>query len=119
MGVTSVVGLQWGDEGKGKVLDRLCEDVDLVVRYQGGNNAGHTVQIGRERYALHHIPSGILRETKKCAIANGSVIDPGALLAEIAGLESRGVDLENALPLPVTDLEPEGVRRRGPDGVPP
>jgi len=97
MGVTSVVGLQWGDEGKGKVLDRLCGDVDLVVRYQGGNNAGHTVEIGTERYALHHIPSGILRGDTRCVIANGSVIDPGALVAEIESLEERGIEVRKKL----------------------
>lgn len=97
MRVLSVVGLQWGDEGKGKVLDRLSEDVDLVVRYQGGNNAGHTVIVGSEKYALHHIPSGILRDTGRCLIANGSVVDPDALVTEIAGLEERGVRVRDRL----------------------
>ncbi len=97
MSVTSIVGLQWGDEGKGKVLDRLCSGVDLVVRYQGGNNAGHTVQIGEEKYALHHIPIGILSESTRCVIANGSVIDPTALLEEIETLEARGVEVRGRL----------------------
>jgi len=97
MGVTSIVGLQWGDEGKGKVLDRMCEGADLVVRYQGGNNAGHTVKIGSESYALHHIPSGILREDGRAVIANGSVVDPLALIEEIRGLEARGVRVRERL----------------------
>lgn len=97
MCVTSVVGLQWGDEGKGKVLDHLSGQADLVVRYQGGNNAGHTVIIGGDKYALHQIPSGILRDESRCVIANGSVIDPGELLDEIDGLEQRGIRVRERL----------------------
>lgn len=88
---TVLVGAQWGDEGKGKIIDVLAEEVDWVVRYQGGNNAGHTVEIGRERYVLHLIPSGILHAGKRCVIGNGVVVDPIALLEEIDGVESRGI----------------------------
>jgi adenylosuccinate synthase len=88
---TILVGAQWGDEGKGKIIDVLTEEADIVVRSQGGNNAGHTVEIGKEKFVLHLIPSGILRAGKKCVIANGVVIDPVALVAEIEGLEKRGI----------------------------
>jgi adenylosuccinate synthase len=90
---TILVGAQWGDEGKGKIIDVLTEEADIVVRSQGGNNAGHTVEIGAEKFVLHLIPSGILRAGKKCVIANGVVIDPVALVTEIEGLEKRGVKL--------------------------
>lgn len=88
---TVLVGAQWGDEGKGKIIDVLSRDADVVVRYQGGNNAGHTVKVGDERYVLHLIPSGILHAEKMCVIGNGVVVDPLALVEEIEGLESRGV----------------------------
>ncbi|MCE0522785.1 MAG: adenylosuccinate synthase [Methylacidiphilales bacterium] len=88
---TILVGAQWGDEGKGKIIDVLTEEADIVVRSQGGNNAGHTVEIGKEKFVLHLIPSGILRPGKKCVIANGVVIDPVALIKEIEGLEKRGI----------------------------
>lgn len=91
MANTVLVGAQWGDEGKGKIIDVLAEEADWVVRYQGGNNAGHTVEIGSERYVLHLIPSGILHAGKRCIIGNGVVIDPIALLEEIDGVEARGV----------------------------
>jgi len=71
-----LVGAQWGDEGKGKIIDLLAEKVDFVVRSQGGNNAGHTVQVGNDVFVLHLIPSGILHDKKKCIIGNGVVIDP-------------------------------------------
>jgi adenylosuccinate synthase len=90
---TILVGAQWGDEGKGKIIDVLTEEADIVVRSQGGNNAGHTVEIGKEKFVLHLIPSGILRAGKKCVISNGVVIDPVALVKEIEGLESRGIKL--------------------------
>jgi adenylosuccinate synthase len=90
---TILVGAQWGDEGKGKIIDVLTEEADIVVRSQGGNNAGHTVEIGTEKFVLHLIPSGILRAGKKCVIANGVVIDPLALVKEIEGLEARGIKL--------------------------
>ncbi|MDT3443478.1 MULTISPECIES: adenylosuccinate synthase [unclassified Pseudofrankia] len=87
-----LIGAQWGDEGKGKATDLLGGAVDYVVRYQGGNNAGHTVVIGDEKYALHLIPSGILRADCIPVIGNGVVIDPGVLLSEMAGLRARGID---------------------------
>jgi adenylosuccinate synthase len=86
-----IVGAQWGDEGKGKVTDLLGDRVDYVVRYQGGNNAGHTVVIGDERYALHLLPSGVLSDHATAVIGNGVVIDPEVLIAEIDGLVMRGV----------------------------
>ncbi|HMP72529.1 MAG TPA: adenylosuccinate synthase [Kiritimatiellia bacterium] len=88
---TVLIGAQWGDEGKGKVIDVLTERVDWVVRYQGGNNAGHTVEIGDDKYVLHLMPSGILHPGKKCVIGNGVVIDPVALVKELKGVEARGV----------------------------
>lgn len=87
-----LVGAQWGDEGKGKATDLLGARVDYVVRYQGGNNAGHTVVIGDERYALHLLPSGILTPGCTPVIGNGVVIDPAVLFQELAGLEDRGID---------------------------
>lgn len=85
-----VVGAQWGDEGKGKVIDLLTGFSDIVVRFQGGNNAGHTLVVGGEKFIFHLIPSGILRETKRCVIGNGVVIDPGVLIEEIDNLRKRG-----------------------------
>ena len=85
-----VVGIQWGDEGKGKLVDVLTRDFDVVVRYQGGANAGHTVQIGEAEYILHLIPSGILQEGKVCVIGNGVVIDPSALIEELDQLREQG-----------------------------
>jgi adenylosuccinate synthase len=87
-----VLGTQWGDEGKGKIVDFLAEQADVVVRYQGGNNAGHTVVVGEQEYKLHLIPSGILYSHKTCVIGNGVVIDPQVLLKELAYLEARGID---------------------------
>ena len=94
---TILVGAQWGDEGKGKIIDVLTEEADIVVRSQGGNNAGHTVEVGDEKFVLHLIPSGILRAGKKCVIANGVVIDPVALVTEIEGLEKRKIKLAGRL----------------------
>lgn len=94
---TVLIGAQWGDEGKGKIIDVLTQDVDIVVRYQGGNNAGHTVKIGDELYILHLIPSGILHPDKTCVIGNGVVVDPLALMAEVAELERRGIRVEGRL----------------------
>jgi adenylosuccinate synthase len=85
-----VIGMQWGDEGKGKIVDLLTEFADVVVRFQGGNNAGHTVVVGKETVILHLIPSGALYADKKCAIGNGVVVDPQVLLAEIEELQKRG-----------------------------
>jgi adenylosuccinate synthase len=87
-----LVGAQWGDEGKGKATDLLGDTVDYVVRYQGGNNAGHTVVIGIEKYALHLLPSGILSPNVVPVIGNGVVIDPAVLLDEIRGLDARGIN---------------------------
>jgi len=92
-----VVGLQWGDEGKGKIVDFLSEKADVVARYQGGHNAGHTVVIKNEKFILHLIPSGILYKNKKCLIGNGVVIDPAALIEEINGLRERGVKISKNL----------------------
>lgn len=92
-----VVGAQWGDEGKGKIVDVLAERADLVVRYQGGANAGHTVIKGDDEFILHQIPSGILHAGTTCVIGNGVVLDPETLVDEIAGLESRGIDVNGRL----------------------
>lgn len=88
-----VLGAQWGDEGKGKITDFLAEDVDAVVRFQGGNNAGHTVVVGDKKYQLHLIPSGILYEDKLNVLGNGVVIDPKALFEEISYLEDLGIEV--------------------------
>ncbi len=97
MSVTVLVGSQWGDEGKGKIVDILSEKYDVVTRYQGGANAGHTVEIGEKQYILHLIPSGILREKVICVIGNGVVIDPVALLDEIKLMEENGISVEGRL----------------------
>jgi len=91
MANTILVGAQWGDEGKGKIIDVLTEDADVVVRTQGGNNAGHTVHIKGQKYILHLVPSGILRKGKRCVIGNGVVIDPVSLVGEIEGLRKLGI----------------------------
>ena len=97
MSVTILVGSQWGDEGKGKVVDILSEKYDIVARYQGGANAGHTIQIGETKFVLHLIPSGILHEKMDCVIGNGVVIDPQALLDEIDFLEKNGISVKGRL----------------------
>jgi adenylosuccinate synthase len=89
-----VLGLQWGDEGKGKIVDVLSEKADVVARYQGGHNAGHTVVIKNEKFILHVIPSGILYKGKKCLIGNGVVVEPASLLEEINGLKERGIEID-------------------------
>lgn len=94
MSNTILIGSQWGDEGKGKIIDVLTGGVDIVVRSQGGNNAGHTIVDGKKKYVLHLIPSGILRKGKTCVIGNGVVIDPVALVAEIKGLRARGIKVD-------------------------
>ena len=93
MPCTVVVGAQWGDEGKGKIIDILAQGADIIVRYQGGNNAGHTVVVGDKEFILHLIPSGILHKGKLCAIGNGVVVDPEALLNEIELLAKKGVEI--------------------------
>src|SRR5712692_9457794 len=90
----AIVGAQWGDEGKGKVTDLLAERADAVIRFQGGNNAGHTiVRDDGEQWKLHLIPSGILYPGKTCVIGNGVVIDPGVLSDELDSLKRRGIDV--------------------------
>src|SRR3989440_6459970 len=97
MANTILVGAQWGDEGKGKIIDVLTEEADIVVRTQGGNNAGHTVFIGEKKYVLHLVPSGILRADKLCVIGNGVVIDPISLVEEINGLQKLNVHIDGNL----------------------
>ena len=92
-----VAGIQWGDEGKGKLVDVLTSDFDIVVRYQGGANAGHTVLVEDKEYILHLIPSGILQDNKVCVIGNGVVIDPKALIEELDTLEAGGLSHEDSL----------------------
>src|ERR1700752_2375016 len=92
-----ILGSQWGDEGNGKIVDLFADRFDMVARYQGGHNAGHTVFIGDKKYVLKLIPSGILRPGKKAVIGNGLVIDPAALLSEIETLESAGVTVAGNL----------------------
>jgi adenylosuccinate synthase len=93
----AVIGAQWGDEGKGKIVDLLCEEFDVVARYQGGHNAGHTVKFADKHFALRLIPSGIIHPQKLCLLGNGMVIDPEALLAEIESLRAAGVVIEENL----------------------
>lgn len=97
MEVSVLVGSQWGDEGKGKVVDILSDRFEIVARYQGGANAGHTIEIGDKKFVLHLIPSGILRDNVICVIGNGVVIDPKALLEEIKLLESFGINVDGRL----------------------
>ncbi len=94
---TIIVGTQWGDEGKGKIIDVLSRKVDIIVRFQGGNNAGHTVVVNDQQFILHLIPSGILRRDKICVIGNGVVVDPEVLLEEIESLKRRGVNIDSNL----------------------
>ncbi len=97
MSVVVVVGAQWGDEGKGKIVDLLSKDIDVVARYQGGANAGHTIVFDNTKVVLHLIPSGILHPGVQCVIGNGTVIDPVALMEEIRMLENMGVDIAGRL----------------------
>jgi len=97
MSVRIVIGAQWGDEGKGKIVDFLSDQSDMVVRFQGGANAGHTVAVGDQEYILHLIPCGILRPDKVCGIGNGVVIDPAGLMEEIEMLKSHGIDVSGRL----------------------
>lgn len=92
-----IVGTQWGDEGKGKITDYYAEKSDHVVRFQGGNNAGHTIQLGEDEFKLHLLPSGILRDDTTAIIGNGVVVDPKVLIEEIEGLEKRGIDTSNLI----------------------
>ena len=97
MSVSILVGSQWGDEGKGKIVDILSEKYDIVARYAGGANAGHTIVIDEQQFILHLIPSGILREKIVCVIGNGVVLDPNALLEEIAFLKEYGISCTGRL----------------------
>lgn len=97
MANTILVGAQWGDEGKGKIIDVLTEQADVVVRTQGGNNAGHTVHVKGQKYILHLIPSGILRPRKTCIIGNGVVVDPVSLVEEVEGLRKLGIKIDGNL----------------------
>jgi len=97
MGCNVVIGTQWGDEGKAKMIDYFTRSSDIVVRYQGGANAGHTVVVKDKKYIFHLIPSGILHEDKMCVIGNGVVVDPLQLIQEIASLEEEGYDVKNRL----------------------
>ncbi|MBW3571655.1 MAG: adenylosuccinate synthetase, partial [Gemmatimonadetes bacterium] len=89
-----IVGSQWGDEGKGKIVDVLAEGVDVVARYQGGSNAGHTVHVGSDEFILHQIPSGILHPRRRCLLGNGVVFDPFQFFHELDALTARGIDAE-------------------------
>jgi adenylosuccinate synthase len=95
MSATVLIGSQWGDEGKGKITDFLAEKADCVVRYQGGSNAGHTVEVAHEQFKLHLIPSGILYPNTLCIIANGVVVDMGKVIEELESLKARGIDTSN------------------------
>ena len=97
-----IVGAQWGDEGKGKIVDLFTEHADVVVRFQGGNNAGHTLVVDGQTTILHLIPSGILHAKVVCVIGNGVVVDPEVLLAEINGLKKRGL-LQNDAQLALSE----------------
>ena len=92
-----VVGLQWGDEGKGKIVDILAEHSDIVVRYSGGSNAGHTVVVKDNKFALHLLPSGVVRPSVSCVITNAVVVDPDVLLSEIEAIAKKGISLKGRL----------------------
>jgi len=97
MPVTAVLGAQWGDEGKGKIVDNLCSEADVVARFQGGANAGHTINIKGHEIILHQLPSGILREQTVCVMGNGMVIDPVGLISEISFLRDEGIYVDNRI----------------------
>jgi len=94
---TSVIGMVWGDEAKARVVDIFAEKTDIVVRYQGGSNAGHTVIVGDEKFVFHLVPSGVLRPGKLCVIGNGVVVDPELLIEEVEGLKARGIEVYKQL----------------------
>ena len=96
MPVTILVGAQWGDEGKGRVADWLAAESDVVARYAGGDNAGHTVYVGDDVFKLHLVPSGILHERVTCVLGNGMVVNPVNLMREIEGIKAQGVDVNPA-----------------------
>src|ERR687883_1053845 len=91
--VVAVIGAQWGDEGKGKIVDLLAEQFDIVARYQGGHNAGHSVQVGDQSFVLHLLPSGIVHRGKVCVLGNGMVIDPKAFFEEADRLMEQGIEV--------------------------
>jgi adenylosuccinate synthase len=93
MSAVIVIGTQWGDEGKGKIVDHLAEKADVVVRYQGGNNAGHTVVVNGNEFKLHLLPSGMLYKGKACVVGNGVVIDPAVMIKELQGMQAKGIDI--------------------------
>src|SRR4030042_493720 len=95
--VQVILGMQWGDEGKGKIVDLLGESSDVVARFQGGANAGHTVRFEGQKFILHLLPTGILRSHIQCVIGNGVVIDPDSLMEEIQMLEDRGIEVRGRL----------------------
>ena len=97
MAVTGLLGVQWGDEGKGKIIDYLSQGADIVARFQGGNNAGHTVEFDSKKFVLHLIPSGILRDDSICVIGNGVVVDPIGLAGEVRELEATGISVRDRL----------------------
>jgi len=95
MSTTVLVGIQWGDEGKGKIIDVLTKNAEMVIRFQGGNNAGHTVEIGNEKFVVHLVPSGIFRPKAECIIGNGVVVNPIVLTEEMAELQERGITFDD------------------------
>ena len=97
MTATVVLGLAWGDEGKGRVCDALARNAAYVARYSGGNNAGHTIRVGKEEFVVHLIPSGIVREGVVCTVGNGVVVNPEVLAQEVEELESRGIEVRGRL----------------------
>ena len=116
-----ILGTQWGDEGKGKIVDLLTEQADAVVRFQGGHNAGHTLVIGGEKTVLHLIPSGVLRAGVQCLIGNGVVLSPEALLKEIDALEASGVPVQDRLKISAACPLDSALSRcagSGPGGAP-
>ncbi len=112
--VTILVGGQWGDEGKGKIIDLLSEKADMVIRSQGGNNAGHTVVNAGQEFRFHLIPSGILYPTTTCVIGNGVVLDPRVLLEEMEQVQSRGISIDR---LVISDRAPSTSWRRSSAGM--
>ena len=106
----TIVGTQWGDEGKGKIVDWISSKADLIVRYQGGNNAGHTIKVDNNIYKLNLLPSGIINN-KKCAIGNGVVLDPWALINEIDNLKEQGIEV-NEDNLKIIPTSPKEYRDR-------
>src|SRR5574341_155445 len=97
MANVAIIGAQWGDEGKGKIVDIFTRDADIIVRFQGGNNAGHTLVVNGKKTVLHLVPSGALHPNKLCVIGNGVVVDPEILLEEIRGLQQNGFLSDDAL----------------------